>query len=108
MIGAVNYALRALATEPFPLEQVRALRGSGWEGNLDNLRQARVSRLTARPQIDCLIAAIAIDYDVPLLHADRDVDALAQSSRLRLDEHEEVLIRVNAGFQLIPMETSPP
>ncbi|MCF8557771.1 MAG: type II toxin-antitoxin system VapB family antitoxin [Candidatus Nanopelagicales bacterium] len=35
---AVNFALRALAAEPLPLEQARSLRGSGWEGDLDTMR----------------------------------------------------------------------
>ena len=47
-------------------------------------RQARVSELTVRKHIDCLIAAVAISHDVPLLHADRDFDALATVSELRL------------------------
>lgn len=38
---AVNYALRAAAAEPLSLEQARALRGSGWEGDLDELRAHR-------------------------------------------------------------------
>jgi hypothetical protein len=32
---------------------------------------------------DCLIAAIAIRLDVPVLHADRDFDVLARHTRLR-------------------------
>jgi len=47
-------------------------------------RQARVSGLTVRKHIDCLIAAVAIGHDVPLLHADRDFDALAKVCTLRL------------------------
>jgi len=47
-------------------------------------RQARTSGLTVRKHIDCLIAAVAIDHDVPLLHADRDFDALATVSELRV------------------------
>ncbi len=35
---AVNYALRALALEPFDLEQARLMRGSGWDGDLDEMR----------------------------------------------------------------------
>ena len=46
-------------------------------------RQARGEGLTVRRLVDCLIAAIAIDNDVELLHADRDFTALAQCSRLR-------------------------
>ena len=40
---AVNFALRALAAEPLPLEQARSLRGSGWEGDLDTMRGSRTS-----------------------------------------------------------------
>lgn len=47
-------------------------------------RQARASGLTVRTHIDCLIAAIAIGHDVPLLHADRDFAQLATVSPLRL------------------------
>lgn len=44
---AVNFALRSLAVEPAsaePLspEEVRQLRGSGWEGNLDEMRTDRL------------------------------------------------------------------
>ncbi len=35
---AVNFALRTLAAEPASLEEARALRGSGWEGDLDTMR----------------------------------------------------------------------
>ncbi len=38
---AVNFALRTLAAEPFGVEEARCLRGSGWEGNLDELRISR-------------------------------------------------------------------
>ncbi len=47
-------------------------------------RQARVSGLTVRKHIDCLIAAVAISHDLPILHADRDFNALAKVSTLRL------------------------
>lgn len=38
---AVNLALRELATV-LTLEQARQLKGSGWEGDLDELRGSRV------------------------------------------------------------------
>ena len=38
---AVNFALRALASEALDLEQARSLRGSGWDGDLDALRASR-------------------------------------------------------------------
>ena len=40
---AVNFALRTLAAEPFGVEEARRLRGSGWEGNLDELRASRLT-----------------------------------------------------------------
>ena len=40
---AVNFALRSLAAEPFSVEEARRLRGSGWEGDLRELRSSRSS-----------------------------------------------------------------
>jgi len=40
---AVNLALRLLAAEPLSLDEARALRGSGWEGDLDELRSSRTA-----------------------------------------------------------------
>lgn len=38
---AINLALRLLATEPASVAEARALRGSGWEGDLDAMRSNR-------------------------------------------------------------------
>lgn len=38
---AVNYALRLVAGEVLDLDDARALRGSGWEGDLDEMREHR-------------------------------------------------------------------
>ena len=38
---AVNFALRTVAGEPLDLEAARALRGSGWDGDLDEMRSTR-------------------------------------------------------------------
>ena len=35
---AVNLALRSLASEPFGLEEARRMHGSGWDGDLDEIR----------------------------------------------------------------------
>jgi Arc/MetJ family transcription regulator len=35
---AVNFALRTIAAEPLDPEGARELRGSGWEGDLDQMR----------------------------------------------------------------------
>jgi predicted nucleic acid-binding protein len=60
-----------LPTTPGHYEQAAAL-----------YRRARSSGLTVRRLVDCLIAAVAIDHDVPVLHADRDFDAMAAVSPL--------------------------
>ncbi len=38
---AVNLALRHLAGEPLGLDQARSLRGTGWDGDLDEMRSSR-------------------------------------------------------------------
>ncbi len=39
---AVNLALRLLAAEPASIEEARALRGAGWECDLDEMRFNRL------------------------------------------------------------------
>ena len=50
----------------------------------DIYRAARRRGKAVRSTIDCLIAACAIQHDVPLLTGDRDFDAIAEVVRLRL------------------------
>ena len=38
---AVNFALRLVAAEPLGLDEARGLRGSGWDGDLDEMRSGR-------------------------------------------------------------------
>ncbi len=38
---AVNFALRTLAAEPLGIDEARRLRGSGWDGDLEELRSDR-------------------------------------------------------------------
>jgi Arc/MetJ family transcription regulator len=38
---AVDLALRRLVGEPLSLEEARAMEGSGWDGDLDDMRSAR-------------------------------------------------------------------
>jgi Arc/MetJ family transcription regulator len=41
---AVNFSLRTVAGEAMTLDEARALRGSGWGGDLDMMRSTRVGR----------------------------------------------------------------
>ena len=46
--------------------------------------EARKHGITIRSSIDCLIAQIAIENKIPLLHDDRDFDAIESISSLRI------------------------
>ena len=41
--AAINFALQTLAAEPLSLDEARALRGTGWEGDLDEMRSDRMT-----------------------------------------------------------------
>ena len=40
---AVNFALRTVAGEPLSLDTARRLRGSGWDGDLEEMRAGRAT-----------------------------------------------------------------
>lgn len=63
-----------LPTEPEDYEIAAAL-----------YRSCRQHGRTVRKLIDCLIAAVAIRADLPVLHRDSDFEALAQHTALRID-----------------------
>ncbi len=48
-------------------------------------RSGRRQGKTIRKLIDCLIAAVALRANVPILHMDADFDALSKVSKLRID-----------------------
>lgn len=52
-------------------------------------RTCRQRGHTARKLIDCLIAAVAIRGDAPILHKDADFDILARHTALRVDAVSE-------------------
>ena len=47
-------------------------------------RACRRRGLTVRGSVDCIIAAICIDHDVPILHRDADFDRIAAISGLKV------------------------
>ena len=63
-----------LPTEPIDYEEASAI-----------YRRCRQHGDTVRKLIDCLIAAVAIRHDVPLLHSDKDFDTIAHHTRLAID-----------------------
>ncbi|MCZ6772195.1 MAG: type II toxin-antitoxin system VapB family antitoxin [Proteobacteria bacterium] len=40
---AINFALRTLAAEPLGLDEARKVRGTGWSGDLEEMRADRNS-----------------------------------------------------------------
>ncbi len=75
---AFREAFRALPvlSDPLPLNLFLA--------GAEIYRQGRAHAYTIRSSTDCLIAAIAIDANVPVWHKDRDFDAIAKFTRLRI------------------------
>jgi predicted nucleic acid-binding protein len=47
-------------------------------------RKCRKKGVTVRSLVDCLIAAAALEHDLPVLHRDRDFDAIAAVFPLRI------------------------
>jgi len=52
----------------------------------DIYRSLRKKGITIRKPVDCMIAAVAIECEVPLLHNDRDFDRIAKHSKLKIME----------------------
>ncbi|MBN1961400.1 MAG: PIN domain nuclease [Deltaproteobacteria bacterium] len=46
-------------------------------------RTARTKGLTIRSTVDCIIAALAIEHNIAVLHSDRDYKAIAKISKLQ-------------------------
>ncbi len=56
-----------------------------YEAAAAHCRTCRQRGHTVRKLIDCLIAAVAIRANVPILHMDADFDILAQHTALQVD-----------------------
>jgi predicted nucleic acid-binding protein len=91
----ILYALIAGARSPQRAAELRALLLRGpmlaveglqdWEAGAQLYRSARSKGLTVRSSIDCLITAVALRTGSPVLARDRDFEALAQVSDLRIE-----------------------
>lgn len=56
-------------------------------------RKLRKKGITVRKPIDCMIAAVAIKHDVPLLHNDRDFDPIEAHCGLKVVKAEGKSLR---------------
>ena len=63
-------------TDPIPVETYLSA--------ADIYRLVRRKGHTIRSSVDCLIAAIAISHDVPVMHMDQDFDIIARFTPLRI------------------------
>jgi len=52
-------------------------------------RSLRKKGITIRKPVDCMIASVAIEYDIQLLHNDRDFDSIARHSKLKIMKVKE-------------------
>lgn len=66
----------------FPILRVRGLRTFDKAATI--YRECRKKGLTIRSTVDCLIAATCLEADAELYHNDRDFDAIAKVSGLKL------------------------
>ena len=91
--GPVSMEVLAGARDESHLRSLRELtakaitlivRLSDYEDAAALYRLCRQQGQTVRNQIDCLIAAVAIRNDVPVLHADADFDVMARYTALRI------------------------
>ena len=82
--GGERSRLRARLTA-LPLLAVRGL--VDYEEAADLYRACRSRGATVRKLIDCLIAAVAIREGATVLHNDRDFEALAKHTRLRIEPY---------------------
>ncbi len=55
----------------------------------DIYRQLRRRGITIRNAVDCMIAAVAIEHDVPLLHNDRDFEPIAKHCGLSVVSNKD-------------------
>jgi predicted nucleic acid-binding protein len=62
----------------------------------DLYRALRRKGVTIRNAVDCMIAAVAIEHNIPLLHHDRDYTAIAQHGGLKvIDPDNPLPIKLN-------------
>ena len=78
--GLEDRILRLLSEQDYEPVAPRA----DWLDAAAVFRACRRQGLTVRTNVDCLIAAVAIRRGVPVLHIDRDFDAIAACTTLQL------------------------
>ncbi len=78
--GLEDRVLRLLSEQDYEPVAARV----DWLDAAAMYRACRRQGVTVRSAVDCLIAAVAIRRDIPVLHIDRDFGAIATCTALRL------------------------
>jgi predicted nucleic acid-binding protein len=81
-----DHAAASAAFEAFlflPMTQRTFMRAA------DLYRTLRRREVTVRNAVDCMIASVAIEHDIPLLHNDRDFDGIATLRNLKVVKTRE-------------------
>ena len=73
------HSLKRLLSRPKRIETISI----DYENAAEIYRAGRKIGLTVRSQIDCLIAAVAIRIDAPVLHADHDFDLISKITNIK-------------------------
>ena len=77
------FAIAREAMQALPIVEA-PLTAAAFEDAVALYRSARRAGVTVRSGVDCLIAACALRHRLEVLHRDRDYDALARVSPLRV------------------------
>jgi len=73
------HSLKRLLSRPKRIETISI----DYENAAEIYRAGRRVGLTVRSHIDCLIAAVAIRNDAPVLHADHDFDMISKITNIK-------------------------
>ena len=73
------HSLKRLLSRPKRIETISI----DYENAAEIYRAGRKIGLTVRSHIDCLIAAVAIRIDAPVLHADHDFDMISKITNIK-------------------------
>jgi predicted nucleic acid-binding protein len=77
------FAIARQAMQALPIVEA-PLTAAAFEDAVALYRSARRAGVTVRSGVDCLIAACALRHRLEVLHRDRDYDAIARVSPLRV------------------------
>jgi predicted nucleic acid-binding protein len=83
LAGTAERKVEAVRKGLYTLQFLPVVGLADFETAADVFRRCRSSGETVRSMIDCLIAAVAMREDVPVLHSDTDFDVIARHTDLR-------------------------